>query len=117
MEENSETTFSPVKLRQLKEGVLVEDEDGKIVIGRKGLKHIPAHNGDVFVIKQFAGLTTDLVDGVVRAISDIGLNDSIVVVVERLSDLKTLDEEQMGNYGWIRKPTSPGDVVSDNQGD
>lgn len=103
MDENGETTFSPVKLKQLEEGVLVEDEDGKIVIGKKQMKHMEAANGDVFVLKQFPGLSTDLVDGVVRAISDIGLNDSIVVVVERLSDMKTLDEEQMEKHGWIRK--------------
>jgi hypothetical protein len=105
VDENSEPTFSPVKLKQLKEGVLVEDEEGKIVVGKKEIKHIEAANGDVFVLKQFPGLTTDLVDGVVRAISDVGLNDSIVVVVERLSDIKTLDEEQMEKHGWIRKPT------------
>jgi len=103
VDENGETTFSPVKLKQLEEGVLVEDEDGKIVIGKKQMKHMEAANGDVFVLKQFPGLSTDLVDGVVRAISDIGLNDSIVVVVERLSDMKTLDEEQMEKHGWIRK--------------
>ncbi len=98
--------ISKLKLNVINKNVTFEDEDGKIVVTRKNVKHIMVKNGDVFVLRQFDGLTTDLVDQVVESIGRVGLNDSIVVVVQRLSDLRTLGEEQMNSHGWFRKQAS-----------
>lgn len=95
-----------LKLNKIEKSVTFEDEDGKIVITRKDVKHLMVKNGDVFVLRKFAGLTTDLVDQVVESIGRVGLQDSIVVVVPRLSDMKTLSEEQMNAHGWFRKQAS-----------
>ncbi len=92
-----------LKLSRIKKSVTFEDEDGKIVITRKNVKHLMVKNGDVFVLRKFDGLTTDLVDQVVESIGRVGLKDSIVVVVPKLSDMKTLSEEQMNAHGWFRK--------------
>ena len=95
-----------LKLNKIKKSVTFEDEDGKIVITRKDVKYLMVKNGDVFVLRKFDGLTTDLVDQVVESIGRVGLKDSIVVVVPRLSDLKVLREEQMNSHGWFRKSES-----------
>ena len=92
-----------LKLNRIGKSVTFEDEDGKIVVTRKDVKHMMVKNGDVFVLRQFAGLTTDMVDQVVESIGRVGLKDSIVVVVPRISDMKTLSEEQMNAHGWFRK--------------
>jgi hypothetical protein len=98
-----EEEVGKLRLNKIEKNVTFEDEHGKIVIKRKDVKHLMVKNGDVFVLKQFEGLTTDLVDQIVESISSIGLKDSVVVVVPRLSDLRTLGEEQMNAYGWFRQ--------------
>jgi len=95
-----------VALKRIKEDIVLEDEDGKIIINKKGMKRVPVSDGQVIVVKDFDGLTTDMVDAIVRGISDLGMYNCIVVVVEQLSGLKVLDEEQMARYGWIRKQES-----------
>lgn len=92
-----------LKLNKIKKSITFEDEDGKIIITRKDVKHMMVKNGDVFVLRKFDGLTTDLVDQVVESVGRVGLKDSIVVVVSKLSDMKTLSEEQMNAHGWFRK--------------
>lgn len=101
-----EEALGKLKLNKIEKSVTFEDEDGKIVITRKDVKHLMVKNGDVFVLRKFDGLTTDLVDQVVESIGRVGLKDSIVVVVPKLSDMKTLSEEQMNAHGWFRKQAS-----------
>lgn len=98
--------INKLKLNIINKNVTFEDENGKIVVTRKNVKHLMVKNGDVFVLRQFDGLTTDLVDRIVESIGRVGLNDSIVVVVQKLSDLRTLSEEQMNAHGWFHKQTS-----------
>jgi len=101
-----EEGIGKLRLNKIKKSVTFEDEDGKIVITRKDVKHIMAKNGDVFVLRQFDGLTTDVVNQVVESVSRVGLHDSIVVVVSKLSDMRLLGEEQMNAHGWFREPES-----------
>lgn len=82
--------------------VLLEDENGKVIVDRRSYKHIPVKNGDVVVLKWFEGLTTDIVDWFADELNKRGLKDCIVVVVKNLSDVKALDENHMASYGWRR---------------
>ena len=101
-----EEEYGKLKLNKIKKSVTFEDEDGKVVITRKDVKHLLAKNGDVFVLRQFDGLTNDLVDQVVESIINVGLKDSIVILVPKLSDLKVLSEEKMNAHGWFRQQES-----------
>lgn len=106
MGEIVDDALGKLRLNKIKGNVTFEDEHGKIIIRRKDVKHLMVKDGDVFVFRQFDGLTEDVVESLRQAVSDIGLNDSIVVVVRSLSDLRTLDEEKMNAHGWFRKQES-----------
>jgi hypothetical protein len=88
----------------LEGGFHYEDEHGSITIHEKSLRKLEIKNGDVIIIKRFDGLSVDLIEWIANELGDRGLGDCIVVVADRLSDFKVVDEKVMNNYGWYRKP-------------
>jgi hypothetical protein len=79
-----------------------EDEHGKVEIAKGDFKKFEIANGDVLVLKQREGLTTDMLERLGNKMGAMGLNRTIVVVVDKLSDIKSLNEEQMRKHGWVR---------------
>lgn len=79
-----------------------EDESGSIKISKKDLKKLNIKNGDVVIVRRFQGLTTYAIDWLANELGERGFGNCIVVVVDRLSDVKSLDERIMAKYGWVR---------------
>lgn len=63
-------------------------------------KQVPVQDGDLVVVK--AGMSQGAVDDLAAHLGLGGKPNSLVVVVEKLSDIKTLSQEQMARYGWHR---------------
>lgn len=86
----------------LKEGFKYEDEHGSITIHRRDMKKLNISNGDVVVIKRFDGLTVQTIEWIADELDKKGYGECIVTVVDKLSDVKSLDESTMNKYGWFR---------------
>lgn len=79
-----------------------EDEEGSITVRKKDLKKLDIKDGDVIVVKRFPGLTARLLDWMADELGNRGFGNCIIVAVDRMSDLKSLDENVMRNYGWVK---------------
>ncbi len=97
---------SPHHITKVIEDMVYEDEYGSITIRQKDMKRVGIRNGDVMVLKRFPGLTTDHVSWLAEALGEAGYPDTIVIVVDKLSDVKSLNKEQMKNHGWVRESKS-----------
>jgi hypothetical protein len=89
-------------LKTLAKGFEHEDEHGSLKIHKKDMKLMSVNKGDVLAVRRVTGLTQDNVDWLAEALSNIGLDGCIIVVVEKTSDIKALDEHIMNQYGWYR---------------
>jgi len=86
----------------LKEGFTYEDEHGSITIHKRDMKKLDIKNGDVMVVKRFKGLTAQAIEWLADELDKKGFGECIVCVVDKMSDIKALDEATMNNYGWFR---------------
>lgn len=86
----------------LEEGFTYEDEHGSITIHKRDMKKLGIKNGDVMVVKRFKGLSEQTIEWLANELDKKGFSECIVVVVDRMSDVKALDEATMNNYGWFR---------------
>lgn len=87
----------------LEGGFHYEDEHGSITIHEKDLSKLDIKNGDVVVVKRFKGLSADVLEWFAEELGKRGLYDCIVVAIDKTSDVKSLDEKVMNNYGWYRE--------------
>lgn len=102
-EQNDQSTRHITKVI---EDMVYEDEYGSVTIRQKDMKRLGIRNGDVMVLKRFPGLSTDHVEWLAKELGENGYPDTIVIVVDALSDVKSLNEVQMNNYGWFRESKS-----------
>lgn len=79
----------------MKTKVLQDDEYGKIEY-----KELPVQDGDVVVVK--AGISEEALDKLSEMLGKTGRSASIIVAVNKMSDIKSLDQKIMANYGWYR---------------
>ena len=86
----------------LDEGFTYEDEHGSVTIHKRDMKKLGIENGDVMVVKRFKGLTVQTIEWLADELDKKGFGECIVVVVDKMSDVKSLDEATMNNYGWFR---------------
>lgn len=87
----------------LEGGFHYEDEHGSITIHEKNLRKLDIKNGDVIVVKRFPGLTANVIEWIATELGERGLADCIVVAVDKMSDIKSIDEKVMNTYGWYRE--------------
>ena len=86
----------------LEEGFTYEDEHGSITIHRRDMKKLGIENGDVVVVKRFKGISERTIEWLAAELDKKGFGECIVCVVDKMSDVKALDEATMNNYGWFR---------------
>ncbi|MHA2046500.1 MAG: hypothetical protein ACW99G_17065 [Candidatus Thorarchaeota archaeon] len=79
-----------------------EDEEGSVTVRKRDMKKLNIQDGDVVVVKRFDGLTAQAIDWLAEQFGEKGFGNCIVVVVDKMSDIKSLDENVMKHYGWIR---------------
>jgi len=74
---------------------LIDDEYGTVEY-----KVLPVQDGDVVVVK--AGISTDAIDRLSDMLGATGRGRSIIVAVQKMSDIKSLNRDVMANYGWYQ---------------
>lgn len=63
-------------------------------------KEVSVKDGDVVVVR--AGISQDSIDSLSDMLGSSGRPNSIIVAVNKMSDIKSLDENIMANYGWYK---------------
>jgi len=48
-------------------------------------------------------LTVNVIEWIATELGERGLADCIVVAVDKMSDIKAVDEKVMNTYGWYRE--------------
>jgi hypothetical protein len=91
-------------VRKLEPGFAHEDEDGSLIIRENDIKRLRIEPADVIILKQRGELSVDMVDQLSEFLGARGHTDTLLIVVRKLSDIRTLNEEQMAKHGWYRGP-------------
>ncbi len=66
------------------------------------LRQIDPTKGTVFVVRERAGLTTDVVQQIAQKLTDHMRQVCMVIVVKDMRELRQLSDEDMARYGWVR---------------
>ena len=71
----------------------------------KEVKRLKIENGDVIVIRKWVGMTTEDKESISKTLQDRLRHSSYGVTllfVDSISDVRTMNEQQMRNNGWKR---------------
>jgi len=80
----------------------IKDEDGTISVKRGSVSDLAVKNGDVIVLRRQPGLSAEVIDSLADRLGELGYGRCVLVVVNKMSDIKALDEDMMRKYGWVR---------------
>ena len=69
------------------------------------MRRLSVVDGDILLIKSGTGLANkEIIQQFTQNLARMGYYKTLVIVVDSLDDLQTLDEAGMNSHGWFRKP-------------